>query len=159
MRTEGAPLQKIRSEQMIGIAAEGKYHEVEHRTTKKVAITEATAILKTYIVTFTLLLSINSNLKHFALKIVTLMTTSWAICGECGHSYTKHSWKSRGVEQWQCKNHRTGGKLTCKNDFVDNGDLEQGFIKAFNKVLADKESKIFFKPCCSMNFSLRSNSS
>ena len=68
--------------------------------------------------------------------------TSRIFCGECGHSYTKHSWKSRGVEQWQCKNHRTGGKLTCKNDFVDNGDLEQGFIKAFNKVLADKESKI-----------------
>lgn len=68
--------------------------------------------------------------------------TSRVFCGECGHSYTKHTWKKRGVEQWQCKNHRTDGRLTCKNDFVDNRDLEQGFIKSFNKVLADKESKI-----------------
>ena len=32
--------------------------------------------------------------------------TSKIFCGECGSSYTKHSWKKRGVEQWQCKNHR-----------------------------------------------------
>lgn len=68
--------------------------------------------------------------------------TSRIFCGECGHSYTKHSWKSRGVEQWQCKNHRTGGKLTCKNVFVDSRDLEEGFIKAFNKVLVNKKNRV-----------------
>ena len=50
---------------------------------------------------------------------------------------TKHSWKSRGVEQYQCKNHRTDGRLTCTNDFVDKGDLEQGFVKAYNTLLED----------------------
>lgn len=64
--------------------------------------------------------------------------TSRVFCGECGCSYTKHSWKKRGVEQWQCKNHRTDGKLTCKNEFVDCFDLEKGFVEAFNKDLTDK---------------------
>lgn len=68
--------------------------------------------------------------------------TSRVFCGKCGHSYTKHTWKKRWVEQWQCKNHCTDGRLTCKNNFVDSRDLEQGFIKAFNKALADKESEI-----------------
>lgn len=61
--------------------------------------------------------------------------TSRVFCGECGYSYTKHSWKKRGIEQWQCKNHRTNGKLTCRNEFVDNRDLEQGFVKAINEVI------------------------
>lgn len=64
--------------------------------------------------------------------------TSRVFCGECGHSYTKHSWKSRGVEQWQCKNHRTDGRLTCRNAFVDCSDLEKGFVVAFNKIITDK---------------------
>lgn len=64
--------------------------------------------------------------------------TSRIFCGKCGHSYTKHTWKKRGVEQWQCKNHRTDGKLTCKNEFVDSKNLEQAFVEAFNKVLTDK---------------------
>jgi len=65
--------------------------------------------------------------------------TSRVFCGECGSVYTKHSWKSRGVEQWQCKNHRTNGRLTCKNAFVDVRDLQVGFIKAINLVIADKD--------------------
>ena len=48
---------------------------------------------------------------------------------------TKHSWKSRGVEQYQCKNHRTDGKLTCTNDFVDKRNLEQAFVNAYNALL------------------------
>lgn len=65
--------------------------------------------------------------------------TSRVFCGECGNSYTKHSWKNRGVEQWQCKNHRINGKLTCKNEFVNARDLEQGFVKAINEVIRNKE--------------------
>lgn len=64
--------------------------------------------------------------------------SSRVFCGKCGHSYTKHTWKKRGVEQWQCKNHRTNGKLTCKNEFVDSKNLEQAFVKAFNIDLTDK---------------------
>lgn len=64
--------------------------------------------------------------------------TSKVFCGECGHSYTKHSWKNRGVEQWQCKNHRTNGRLTCKNQFVDAGDLEKAFVQAYNELITEK---------------------
>ncbi len=62
-------------------------------------------------------------------------------CGECGSSYTKHSLKRRGIVQWECKNHRRDGILLCKNEFVNNRDLEQGFLKAINKVIEknDKE--------------------
>lgn len=60
-------------------------------------------------------------------------------CGNCGSPYTKHSWKSRGVEQWQCRNHITNGKVTCINGFVKNEDLESGFVKAYNMLMADRE--------------------
>lgn len=56
-------------------------------------------------------------------------------CGKCGSVMTKHSWKSRGVEQYQCKNHRTDGKLTCTNDFVDKRNLERAFVQAYNNLL------------------------
>ena len=36
-------------------------------------------------------------------------------CGECGSLFTRHSWKSRGIIQWQCKNHRKDGKVACTN--------------------------------------------
>lgn len=65
--------------------------------------------------------------------------TSRIFCGECGCSYTKHTWRKRGIEQWQCKNHRKDGKLMCRNAFVDNGDLEQGFMKAINRVITDAD--------------------
>lgn len=65
--------------------------------------------------------------------------TSRIFCGECGCSYTKHTWKNRGIEQWQCKNHRKDGKLMCRNAFVDNGDLEQGFVKAINHVITNTD--------------------
>lgn len=60
---------------------------------------------------------------------------SRVFCGMCGSVMTKHSWKSRGVEQYQCKNHRTDGKLTCTNDFVDKRNLERAFVQAYNNLL------------------------
>ena len=60
-------------------------------------------------------------------------------CGECGSLFTRHSWRSRGIVQWQCKNHRKDGKVSCRNAYVDNSDLEKGFVKAFNKLVADRE--------------------
>ena len=64
---------------------------------------------------------------------------SRVFCGNCGSVMTKHSWKSRGVEQYQCKKHRTDGKLTCTNDFVNKVDLERGFVKAFNRLFVDTD--------------------
>lgn len=61
--------------------------------------------------------------------------TCRVFCGSCGTVMTKHSWKSRGVEQWQCKNHRVDGKLTCTNDFVDKKNLERAFVQAYNNLL------------------------
>ena len=48
---------------------------------------------------------------------------------------TNHTWKNRGVEQYQCKNHRTDGKLTCTNDFADKRNLERAFVQAYNNLL------------------------
>lgn len=66
---------------------------------------------------------------------------SRVFCGKCGSVMTKHSWKSRGVEQYQCKNHRTDGKLTCTNDFVDKRNLERAFVQAYNNLLESADHK------------------
>ena len=60
-------------------------------------------------------------------------------CGECGSLFTRHSWKSRGIVQWQCKNHRKDGKVACTNAYVDNANLENGFVKAFNRLVSERE--------------------
>ena len=60
-------------------------------------------------------------------------------CGECKSLFTRHSWSSRGIVQWQCKNHRKDGKVACTNAYVDNADLEKGFVKAFNRLVMDRD--------------------
>ena len=60
-------------------------------------------------------------------------------CGECKSLFTRHSWRSRGIVQWQCKNHRKDGKVACTNAYVDNADLEKGFVKAFNRLVTDRD--------------------
>ena len=61
------------------------------------------------------------------------------LCGECKSLFTRHSWSSRGIVQWQCKNHRKDGKVACTNAYVDNADLENGFVKAFNRLVTDRD--------------------
>lgn len=68
--------------------------------------------------------------------------TSRVFCGECGSAYTRHSWKSRGILQWQCKNHMRDGKVNCVNRFVSQYDLEKGFVKAYNSLMEYKEQRI-----------------
>ena len=63
-------------------------------------------------------------------------------CGECGSLFTRHSWKSRGIIQWQCKNHRKDGKVACTNAYVDNADLEKGFVKALTRLVGEREKHI-----------------
>ena len=65
--------------------------------------------------------------------------TGRIFCGDCGSAYTKHSWKSRGVEQWQCKKHRVNGKLYCINEFVKHETLLKAFLKAFNTFFEQRE--------------------
>ena len=57
--------------------------------------------------------------------------------GECGKPYARHVWASRGVIRWQCSNHRVNGVLTCRNGFVDEKDLEKGFVLAYNKLITN----------------------
>jgi len=63
-------------------------------------------------------------------------------CGKCGDSYGRHSWKTRNRVQWQCKNHRDSGVLTCDNRHVFESDLEKGFVLAFNAIYSDKDAFI-----------------
>jgi|GEM_PF-263936 len=63
-------------------------------------------------------------------------------CGECKSLFTRHSWRSRGIVQWQCKNHRKDGKVACTNAYVDNADLEKGFVKAFNRLVTDRDKNM-----------------
>ena len=65
--------------------------------------------------------------------------TNKIYCGMCGHAFGRHTWKKRGISQWQCSNHRTDGKLTCKNEFVKSENLEQGFVKAINTITANRD--------------------
>lgn len=82
------------------------------------------------------------GLDHYSYGTEYMPFSMRAFCGECGHLYTRHSWKSRDVVQWQCKNHRKDGKVVCKNAYVNNVDLEKGFIKAFNKLCGNREKYI-----------------
>ena len=81
------------------------------------------------------------GLKMYARGMEPNLFSFRTFCGECGKSYTSHSWKSRGIQQWQCKGHRTNGVLTCRNAFVDHEDLKKGFVAAYNKLMADSRRK------------------
>ena len=82
------------------------------------------------------------NLKGYGYGRECNPFTSRIFCGECGSSYTRHTWKSRGIMQWQCKNHMTDGKVTCVNGFVSQSNLEVGFVKAYNMLMRRKEIMI-----------------
>lgn len=82
------------------------------------------------------------NLKNYTYGNGWNVFTGRVFCGECGSVYIKQCWKSRGIVQWQCKNHRTDGFLTCKNRNVKQEKLEQGFVKAFNSIYKSKEAFI-----------------
>ncbi|MFG6330317.1 MAG: recombinase family protein [Lachnospiraceae bacterium] len=82
------------------------------------------------------------GIDHYSYGAECIPFSTRAFCGECGHLYTRHSWKSRGVVQWQCKNHRKDGKVNCRNAHVNNADLEKGFIKAFSKLCENREKYI-----------------
>ena len=81
------------------------------------------------------------NLKMYTYGSNPNPFTCRVFCNECGCGYNRHSWKSRGVAQWQCKGHRIKGRLVCKNEFVDEGDLEKGFVKAFNKLIINPKKR------------------
>jgi site-specific DNA recombinase len=66
------------------------------------------------------------------------------ICGCCGGIYGRKMWNStderlkRAV--WQCNNkYAVKGEKRCENKHVDESDLQQAFINAFNEIVENKE--------------------
>lgn len=68
--------------------------------------------------------------------------TCRVFCGKCGTLYTRHSWKSRGIIQWQCKNYRKYNDKACDNAIIKQADLEKAFVKAFNAFYEKKEEHL-----------------
>ena len=62
-------------------------------------------------------------------------------CGECGSPYSRHTWSSQGIHQWQCRDHRVNGLLTCQNAFVRDSDLRAAFVKGYNSLISDSALK------------------
>ncbi len=83
----------------------------------------------------------NHHIKRYSMGTEPNPFFGKVFCGECGHPYGRHTWSGRGVHQWQCNNHRVKGVLTCRNAFVDQADLEKGFVFAFNEFIADDTRK------------------
>ena len=74
------------------------------------------------------------NLKQYSYGSNSNPFTCHLFCGECGDSYNRHARPEK--VQWQCKSHRVKGRLKCRNEFVNEKDLERGFVKAYNKLMA-----------------------
>lgn len=69
------------------------------------------------------------------------------ICGCCGGIYGRKMWNStderlkRAV--WQCNNkYAVKGEKRCENKHVDESDLQQAFINAFNEIIENRERYI-----------------
>ncbi len=77
------------------------------------------------------------GIKMYVQGVDTIPFSCKVFCGKCGKLYSRHSWNSRGIHQWQCKGRRVNGVLTCTNDFVDDADLRKGFVCAYNKLITD----------------------
>lgn len=65
--------------------------------------------------------------------------TARIFCGDCGSSYTRKAWKSRGIIQWQCKNYRKYNEEGCGNAIIRQEDMGKAFVKAFNSLYEKKD--------------------
>ena len=62
------------------------------------------------------------------------------VCGKCGAVCGKKSWKSRGVEFWQCNNRsKNHGVKGCASENLPHENLLKGFITAWNQIVAERE--------------------
>jgi len=70
--------------------------------------------------------------------------TCKVICGECGGFYGPQVWNSTKSYRrvvWQC-NKKYEAKLHCATPHMDEGQLQQAFVSAFNQLLGDKDRYI-----------------
>lgn len=62
------------------------------------------------------------------------------VCGKCGAVCGKKSWKSRGVEFWQCNNRsKNHGVKGCASENLPHENLLKGFVAAWNQIVAERE--------------------
>jgi site-specific DNA recombinase len=66
------------------------------------------------------------------------------ICGYCKKIYGRVTWNSNDEKLkrviWQCSNkYRAKGKIGCFNKHIDEADLYNIFVKAYNKLSVDKD--------------------
>lgn len=62
------------------------------------------------------------------------------VCGKCGAVCGKKSWKSRGVEFWQCNNRsKNHGVKGCASENLPHENLLKGFVTAWNQIVAERE--------------------
>ena len=64
------------------------------------------------------------------------------VCGKCGAVCGKKSWKSRGVEFWQCNNRsKNHGVKGCASENLPHENLLKGFVTAWNQIVAEREQR------------------
>lgn len=70
---------------------------------------------------------------------------SRVICGKCGSVYGRKVWNSTDKDMrrivWQCNSkYKTKGVIGCDNRHIDDRDLYNAFINAFNEMVTNKEA-------------------
>ena len=64
------------------------------------------------------------------------------VCGECSQPYRKYTEKGKQAK-WRCKHYIYQNCVCCRNDFLNEQQLEQAFTKAINEVLKNPK---YIKP-------------
>ncbi|WP_345787249.1 zinc ribbon domain-containing protein [Desulfitobacterium dichloroeliminans] len=67
--------------------------------------------------------------------------SSKIICGDCGNFYGSKVWHSTSKYRrtiWRC-NHKFKGSDKCKTPHIDEANLKQLFLSAFNQLITNKE--------------------
>ncbi|MDR0951500.1 MAG: recombinase family protein [Oscillospiraceae bacterium] len=76
------------------------------------------------------------------------------VCGECGGFFGSKVWNSTSPQHrrivWQCNNRyvKGGGGRQCETPHVTEKKLSDGFVAAFNELLAERED--FIKDCLAL---------
>ena len=66
------------------------------------------------------------------------------ICGDCGEFYGSKTWNSTDKYArtiWQC-NHKFQGEQKCSTPHLDEAEIKDRFLRAFNQLIPDREEHI-----------------
>ncbi len=74
------------------------------------------------------------NMRPFSTKI---------ICSHCGSIYGVKTWRSRGVQYWECnKRFKESGVIGCRGKNIQNTAIEKGFIIAWNEIVKTRSKRM-----------------